>query len=140
VENIQKDTPTFRNILPIKARHRLKIASNNKCKCGKTENAKHLLLYCELYKEERSRLFSLFKGSLEASAFNLRLLLHTEVGIPNTLVFLKETNICIRKWHIERNEEEVEEARVVEEVESDWELWEETEVEEVEEVEIGEGE
>ena len=95
--------------------HRLKIASNNKCKCGKTENAKHLLLYCELYKEERIRLFSLFKGSLDASAFNLRVLLHTEIGIPNTLVFLKETSICIRKWHIERSVE-------------------------VEEVEIGEGE
>ena len=127
--------------------HRLNIVSNNKCRCGKTENAKHLLLYCELYKEERIRLFSLFKGSLDASAFNLRVLLHTEVGIPNTLVFLKETSICTRKWHIERNEEEVEEARVVEEVESeeeseeseesDWELWEETEEEEVE---IGEGE
>jgi len=89
--------------------------SNNKYKCGKTENTKHLLLYCELYKEERIRLFSLFKGSLEASTFNLRLLLHTEIGIPNTLVFLKETSICTRKWYIERNEEEVEEARVVEE-------------------------
>ena len=92
--------------------------SNNKYKCGKTENIKHLLLYYELYKEERIRLFSLFKGSLEASAFNLRLLLHTEISIPNTLVFLKETSICTRKWHIKRNEEEVEEARVVEEVES----------------------
>jgi hypothetical protein len=84
---------------------------------------------------------------LDASAFNLRVLLHTEIGIPNILVFLKETSICIRKWHIKRNEEVVE-AVVAEEVESeeeskeereeesDWELWEETE----EEVEIGEGE
>jgi hypothetical protein len=32
--------------------HRLNIVSNNKCKCGKTENAKHLLLYCILYREE----------------------------------------------------------------------------------------
>src|SRR6195256_2305669 len=73
--------------------YRLNIASNNKCKYGKTENAKHLLLYYELYKEERIRLFSLFKGSLDASAFNLRVLLHTEISIPNTLVFLKETSI-----------------------------------------------
>jgi len=93
--------------------------SNNKYKCGKTKNTKHLLLYYELYKEERIRLFSLFRGSLDASAFNLRILLHIEVGIPNTLVFLKETSICIRKWHIERNDEEVEEVRVVEEVESE---------------------
>ena len=127
--------------------YRLKIASNNKCKYSKTKNIKHLLLYYKLYKEERIRLFSLFKGSLEASAFNLRLLLHTEIGIPNTLVFLKETSICTRKWYTKRNEE-VEEVEVVEEVESeeeseaeseesDWELWEEAEVEEVE---IGEGE
>jgi len=95
--------------------HRLNIVSNNKCRCGKTENAKHLLLYYTLYKEERSRLFSRFQGSLDASAFNLRVLLHTEIGISNILVFLKETSICTRKWHIERSVE-------------------------VEEVEIGEGE
>ena len=77
--------------------YRLKIASNNKYKCGKTENIKHLLLYYELYKEERFRLFSLFQGSLDASAFNLRILLYTEVSIPNILVFLKETSICTRK-------------------------------------------
>ena len=95
--------------------HRLNIASNNKCKCGKTENAKHLLLYCTLYKEERIRLFSLFKGSLDASAFNLRVLLHTEIGIPNTLVFLKETSICTRKWHLDRSVE-VEEVEIGEEI------------------------
>jgi hypothetical protein len=69
-----------------------------------------------------------------------------EISIPNILVFLKETSIYIRKWHIKRNKEVVE-AVVVKEVESkeeseekreeesNWELWEETE----EEVEIGEG-
>jgi hypothetical protein len=68
---------------------------------------------------------------LEASAFNLRLLLHTEIGILNILVFLKETSIYIRKWHIKRSVEveEVEEVEKVEEVE---------EVKKVEEVEIGE--
>jgi hypothetical protein len=71
--------------------------SNNKYKCGKTKNAKHLFLYYTLYKEEQFRLFSLFKRSLEASAFNLRLLLYTEIRILNILVFLKETSICIRK-------------------------------------------
>ena len=92
--------------------YRLNIVSNNKCKCGQTENAKHLLLYCTLYKEERARLFSQFKGSLIASAFNLRVLLHTEIGISNVLVFLKETSICTRKWHIERNIEVEEEEEV----------------------------
>ena len=58
-----------------------------------------------LYKEERNRLFSRFKGSLEASAFNLRLLLYTEIGIVNILIFLKETSIYIRKWHTNRREE-----------------------------------
>jgi hypothetical protein len=92
-----------------------------------------------LYKKERIRLFSLFKDSLDAIAFNLRVLLYIEISILNTLVFLKETSIYIRKWYIKRNEE-VEEAEVVEEVESEeeseGELWEEIE----EEVEIGEGE
>jgi len=86
-----------------------------------------------LYKEERIRLFSQFKGSLEASAFNLRLLLHTEIGISNILVFLKETSIYIRKWHIERNVK-VEEVEEVEEVEREEEIGEEIEEE------IGEGE
>ena len=40
----------------------------------------------------------------------LRVLLHTEIGIETTLVFLKETSICTRKWHLNRayEEEEVE--------------------------------
>jgi hypothetical protein len=85
--------------------YKLNIMFNNKCKCGKTKNAKHLLLYYTLYKEERNRLFSRFKGSLKASAFNLQLLLYTEIGIVNILIFLKETSICTRKWHIDRREE-----------------------------------
>ena len=70
---------------------------------------------------------------MEASAFNLRVLLYTEIRIPNTLVFLKETSICIRKWHIKRNVE-------VEEVEIGEEIGEEIGVEIGEEigVEIGE--
>ena len=52
---------------------------------------------------------------MEASAFNLRVLLHTEIGIPNTLVFLKETSICTRKWHMDRSVE-VEEVEIGEEI------------------------
>ena len=55
---------------------------------------------------------------MDASAFNLRVLLYTEISIPNILVFLKETSIYIRKWHIKRNKEVVE-VIVVEEVESE---------------------
>jgi hypothetical protein len=54
---------------------------------------------------------------LDTSAFNLRVLLYTEISIPNILVFLKETSIYIRKWYIKRNKEVVE-VVVVEEVES----------------------
>ena len=93
--------------------YRLKIVSNNKYKYSKTKNTKHLLLYYILYREECFRLFSLFKGSLEASAFNLRLLLYTEIGILNILVFLKETSIYIRKWYIKRSVE-MEEVKKVE--------------------------
>ena len=59
--------------------------------------------------------------------------IHTEIGISNVLVFLKETGICTRKWHIERNVE-------VEEVELGAELREELGVEVGEEigVEVGE--
>jgi hypothetical protein len=28
--------------------------------------------------------------------------MHTKIGITNLLVFLKETNICTKSWHLER--------------------------------------
>jgi hypothetical protein len=65
---------------------------------------------------------------LDASAFNLQVLLYTEISIPNILVFLKETSIYIRKWHIKRNKKVVE-VVVVEEVESKEESKEEREEE-----------
>ena len=52
---------------------------------------------------------------MEASAFNLQLLLHTEIRISNILVFLKETSIYTRKWYIERSVE-VEEVEIGEEI------------------------
>jgi hypothetical protein len=39
-----------------------------------------------------------------------------EISISNILVFLKETSIYIRKWHIKRNKEVVK-AVVIEEIE-----------------------
>jgi hypothetical protein len=65
---------------------------------------------------------------LDTSAFNLRVLLHTEISILNILVFLKETSIYIRKWHIKRNKEVVE-VVVAEEVKSEEESEEEREEE-----------
>jgi hypothetical protein len=38
-----------------------------------------------------------------------------EIRIPNILVFLKETSIYIRKWHIKRNVE-VEEVKIGKEI------------------------
>jgi hypothetical protein len=65
---------------------------------------------------------------LNTSAFNLQVLLYIEISILNILVFLKETSIYIRKWHIKRNKEVVE-AVVAEEVESEEESEEEREEE-----------
>jgi len=39
----------------------------------------------------------------------LPILLHTKIGIEQLLVFLKETSICTKNWHIKRLKEEEEE-------------------------------
>ena len=44
---------------------------------------------------------------------SLKLLMHTKIGIGKTLSFLKETRLCTRKWHLEREQEEVKEVRIV---------------------------
>ena len=36
----------------------------------------------------------------------LPILLHTKIGIEAILVFLKETSIYTRKWHLQRIEQE----------------------------------
>ncbi len=73
------------------------------------ETAQHLLLKCELYKEERKALFSRIKDKIKVGTINMLTLLHTKIGISEVLVFLKETNTYTRDWHISRNKEEEEE-------------------------------
>jgi hypothetical protein len=81
--------------------HRLKHASNNRCKCGKTETAEHLLLSCPELSIARSKLKDIIRSKL-----SLPLLLQTTQGIINTLLFIKETGICTRRWHLNRCLEE----------------------------------
>jgi hypothetical protein len=63
--------------------------------------AEHLLLGCKRLKTARKRLID----SLGTRALTLPLLLHTTIGIEHLLVFLADTNICTRKWYIERTTE-----------------------------------
>ncbi len=86
--------------------------SNDKCRCGYKETAKHLLLECKEYREERKALLYRIKEKLEVRSLTLPLILHTIIGISNLLVFLKETSICTRKWYLSRIEEEEEEEEV----------------------------
>jgi ribonuclease HI len=70
--------------------------------CGRRETAEHLLLSCKTLAAARSRL----RDALQGTRLSLRILLHTKTGIEKTLIFLKETGIMSRKWHLERKEEE----------------------------------
>src|ERR1700710_1175653 len=82
--------------------YRLNLVSNNKCKCGLKETTLHLLLYCKNYTLERKALFVRIREKLELRNINLPILFQTKIGISEILVFLKETSICTRNWHLER--------------------------------------
>lgn len=84
--------------------YRLKLVANNKCKCGRIETTKHLLLDCSLFIGQRKALLKRVRDKIEVRVLTLPLLLHTKAGIESTLVFLKETSICTRKWHLERGD------------------------------------
>ena len=85
--------------------YRLNHTSNNKCSCGQKEIPEHLLLSCKKLELRRKELLK----ELKVKKVTLSLLLHTKIGIEKTLVFLKDTRIATRKWHLERLEEEEEE-------------------------------
>jgi hypothetical protein len=85
--------------------YRLKLVSNNKCKCGEKESTKHLLLSCTFYHEQRQNLLKRIQEKVAIKALTLPLILHTKIGIEAILVFLKETGICTRSWHLQRVEE-----------------------------------
>ena len=75
---------------------------NNKCTYGSIETTEHLLLNCKEYRIECRKLFLKIKKELKIKIITLSILLHTRIGIKETLVFLKETSICTRNWHQER--------------------------------------
>jgi ribonuclease HI len=86
--------------------HRLKILSDNKCACGLEETAKHLLLDCKGYRIERKALLRRIAEEVRIPRLSMPIILHTQIGIKQVLVFLKETNICTRAWHTQRLEEQ----------------------------------
>ena len=63
-----------------------------------------MLLHYPVYKEERKTLLKRVKEEVKVKELTLPLLLYIKVGISNLLVFLKETSIVTRKWHIQREE------------------------------------
>ena len=83
--------------------------SNNKCKYSLKETTLHLLLYCKNYTLERKALFLRIKKKIGIRNITLPIIFHTKIGISEILIFLKETNICTRNWHLEREVVEEEE-------------------------------
>lgn len=81
-------------------------SSNDRCQCGKKETAKHLLLTCNKYRQERDTL----RSQMHPLQLTITTLLHTDRGIQNTLEFLQQTGIATQKWHRERHELEEEQA------------------------------
>lgn len=79
---------------------RLGHSESDECRCGGKETPEHLILWCTLYWSERNKL----KKSLNCP-LNLKVLFETKVGIEHLLVFLKETSICTRRWHLARAED-----------------------------------
>jgi ribonuclease HI len=73
-------------------------SSTDLCQCGAKETTSHLLLSCPIYRAARQAL----QAKL-GSRLTLSLLLNTLTGIEHTLVFLKETRIVTRAWHLERS-------------------------------------
>ena len=92
--------------------YKLGITQNKHCICGSIETTRHLLLDCKEYRRQRVTLLQNIRKETSLRELTLGFLLHTKIGIKHILVFLKETNICTRKWHLERSnrvEEENEE-------------------------------
>lgn len=78
--------------------YRLGHISNDKCEFGKKETPEHLLLSCTEYTSDRLKL----KDNLNNNRLNLRLLMHTQSGIRNTLESIKSTQISTRGWYLSR--------------------------------------
>ena len=89
--------------------YRLNLVSNNKCKYSLKETILYLLLYCKNYILEYKTLFIRIREKIELRNITLSILFQTKIEISKILVFLKETSICTRNWHLEREVVEEEE-------------------------------
>jgi len=79
--------------------------TDNKCRCGAIESPEHLLLACFLYKEQRNQLFKELSYRRRGDNRAEIALLYSAKVSEKLLVFLKETKISTRSWHIERIED-----------------------------------
>jgi hypothetical protein len=66
------------------------------------ETPKYLLLEYKVFNIQRKKLLKNIGEVVEVNPPTLKLLLHTSIGIKEVLVFLKETNICTRRRHVQR--------------------------------------
>lgn len=80
---------------------RLNLTANPRCRCGRKETAEHLVLSCPEYRLSRPTALQRAQSLVEV---------FTKQDLKEDLfAFLKATGIATRKWHLQRNEEEVEE-------------------------------
>ena len=82
--------------------YRIGRTGSDRCSCGGKETVEHLLLSCKDLRDQRQELVQALKGN----KLSLQLLLHTKIGIEETLNFIKNTGLATRKWHLERVERE----------------------------------
>ena len=68
-----------------------------------------MLLDYKEYRRQRLTLLQNIRKDTSLRELTLGFLLHTKISIKHTLVFLKETNIYTRKWHLERSDKVEEE-------------------------------
>ena len=84
--------------------HKLGIAQNKHYICGSIKTTRHLLLDYKEYRRQRLTLLQNIRKETSRRKLTLGFLLHTKISIKHTLIFLKETNICTRKWHLKRSD------------------------------------
>ena len=65
----------------------------------------YLILFYKDYKEERKELINRLKDIISKGVSSLPILLNIKKGIESILVFLKETSISTRNWHLSRIED-----------------------------------
>ena len=66
------------------------------CSCGSKQSAKHLLLDCRRYIQNRKKM----KERLGVKQLSLEVVLHNSIGIASALEYLKDTEISTRGWYL----------------------------------------